>query len=101
MHKSLLNNAKTVTIEANKFNDVYGNTYHVCKVTVTAKDGSKSSKVSDITYGYGDSYMVTANELITGEYQSKNLSRRQLADDGIELIEIDRGYGLKRDLFHF
>jgi hypothetical protein len=100
LNDSLLNGVKTVTVQANKFNNVHGNTYHVTKVTVTGHSGAKVSKVSDVTYGYGDHYIVTANKLITGEHQSYTL-RRDLADKGIELIEIDHGYGRKRDLFTF
>lgn len=97
LNDSLLNGPKSVTIQANKFKDVYGNTYHVVKVTVTGHNGARVSKVSDITYGYGTSYLCTAAKILgvdgyIGHY---------FADNSIPWRDMDNGYGLKRDLYNF
>lgn len=101
MSNSLLNGAKSITILANKFRDLHGNTYHVVKVSVTGHDGTIVSRVSGIQYGYGRQYMSTANELVLGEYTSQYLKRSELRKAGIECLEVDRGYGRKKDLFTF
>jgi hypothetical protein len=101
MSNSLLNGAKSVEIQANKFMDVHGNTYHAVSVTVTYKNGETVTRVSDRKYGYGRDYMATANELVTGEYTSQYLKRSALRKAGIDCVEVDRGYGRKKDLFRF
>ena len=97
LNDSLLNGVKSVTVQANKFKDVYGNTYHVVKVTVEGQNGTKVSKVSEMTYGYGTSYLYTAADMLgidgyIGQY---------FADNFIPWHEIDHGYGLKRELYDF
>ena len=97
LNDSLLNGVKSVTVQANKFFDSSGNTYHVVKVTVTGHNGTKVSKVSNITYGYGKQYLCTvANMLGVAGYIG-----RYFADNSISWSDIDNGYGLKRELYNF
>ena len=97
LNDSLLNGVKTVTVEANKYLDSKGHTYHVIKVTVTGHNGTKLSNVSDITYGFGTHYLNTAAKMLgidgfIGRYFAENL---------IPWNQIDHGYGLKKDLYNF
>lgn len=53
-----------IRIDANRWRDSSGNTYHVAYVNVGTSDGKSEELVSEVTYGYGSQYERTAIKML-------------------------------------
>jgi len=62
--KPRLKKGDNIYIDANKWQDMYGNTYHIVQVYVNDDYLGES----DYTYGYGDHYEQTAKKMIFDKY---------------------------------
>jgi hypothetical protein len=67
---------KTLIIEGRRwFQKSYGNTYHT--VYVTDENGRMVAQTESFTYGYGDHYLQTAEELVRKALDLKEPTRHE------------------------
>ena len=58
---------KKYIVIGKKYQDKNGNTYHRVRVSEILKDGIEVIADSPVTYGYGDSYIRTAFDILNME----------------------------------
>lgn len=79
-----LSSIRAFNVNANRWTDRNGNTYHSCKVSAELDNGMNDLAVESFTYGYGDHYQQTALELIKESVQgfvSNRTSLNRLCQD--------------------
>lgn len=86
-----LTGVKAIHVKGNRwFQSSYGNTYHKAYISVLIDDVWHDIGETDIQYGYGDSYIVSA-----GEWLIKNGYIESDQDDGYYLAPIMIDLGLQ------
>ena len=102
--KPRLKRGDKIYIDANKWQDSYGNTYHIVQVYVNDDYLGES----DYTYGYGNQYEDTAREMIFEKYNPpygyKDAMRTPiyyLKDKGIQVRSRGQYVDRKRDIRRF
>lgn len=59
-----LSSIRAFNVNANRWTDRNGNTYHSCKVSAELDNGMNDLAVESFTYGYEDAYQQTAVSLL-------------------------------------
>jgi len=105
-----LKKGDSVWVDARKWQDSNGNTYHNVNVYVNGDHIGESGQM----YGYGTQYLTTANKMLFGKYVHDEYSGKTynppyghktdkplwyLKDKGIKLIDNEMDVSRKKDLF--
>ena len=100
--KPRLKRGDTIEVDANKWQDSNGNTYHIVQVYVNDHYLGES----DLTYGYGSQYEQTANDMLFDHYKPPYGYKTdnpiyRLKEKGIDVRSRGEYVKRKRDLRRF